>query len=454
MNQVETSNSLRGPKKTNYSDLQSTLGWILDPLSLLDSYASKYGEIISVDLGKLPPLVYLSHPEAVKQVFSSPPSCFSRVSKNTALRILLGENSLFLLDGESHQQHREILMPLFNADRLKDYGHLMNKVINKNINAWPLNKPVEIRQLLLQNSIEIILKCIFGITQDDRVERLNHSLQSVMNNLNSPLFILSSLFKPLQISLGGWSSWGKFERKMEDIDKHISNLILDRKVTLKVRECNDILGILLGGQNQEKQLLTDKEIRDELLTLFFTGTDTTVSALVWSLYWFSRSPNVQSRLLDELNSLSTLSPNNIVSLPYLTAFCKEVLRIYPPTPIATSRILKNSCEIMGHRFDRGTVLVPVIYLVHRREDLYPQSDQFRPERFLERKFSSAEYLPFGGGSRSCIGMTFALNQMKLVLAQIFRAFDVKLESSTSVRPVRRGITLAPPSKLKLVFRPH
>lgn len=454
MNQLETPNRLRGPKKPIYADLKSGLEWVLDPLSLLDSYASKYGDIIRVDRGQQPPLVYLGHPEALKQVFSSPPSCFTRISQNTALRMLLGENSLFLLDGDKHQRHREILMPLFNSDRVKAYCRLIYGIAQQNSNTWPLDRPVEIRPLLQKTSIEIILNCIFGIGQDERTEKLKLSLQSVTANLDSLLFILSSLFKPLQISLGRWSPWGKFEEEIEDIEKQISGLILERRDNLNMKECNDILGILLGGQNQGKQLLTDREIRDELLTLFFTGSDTTVSALVWSFYWFSRSPNVQYRLLEELDSFPMLSPSEIVSLPYLTAFCKEVLRIYPPTPIATSRILKSSYEVMGHRFDCGTILVPAIYLVHRREDIYPQPDQFRPERFLDRKYSFAEYLPFGGGSRSCIGMAFALNQMKLVLAQTFSSLNVELENDTFVRPVRRGITLAPHSGLKAVFRPR
>jgi unspecific monooxygenase len=150
------------------------------------------------------------------------------------------------------------------------------------------------------------------------------------------------------------------------------------------------------------------------------------------------------KLLIELDSLGDHPDlSTVTRLPYLSAVCAETLRIYPIAMLALPRIVKTPVQIMGYEFEPETVLAPCIYLTHQREELYPQAKQFKPERFLERQYSQYEYLPFGGGNRSCIGMAFALFEMKLVLANILSRFDCAIANNCSVQPVRRGLTLAP-----------
>lgn len=156
----------------------------------------------------------------------------------------------------------------------------------------------------------------------------------------------------------------------------------------------------------------------ELLTLLFAGHETTASALTWALYWIHHLPEVHSRLLQELDTVGDDADISAVArLPYLTAICGETLRIYPVAMLTFGRVVKSPLQIMGYQFDTGTMLAPCVYLTHQREDIYPEPKRFKPERFLERQFSPYEYLPFGGGNRRCIGMAFALFEMKLVLAQ-------------------------------------
>jgi cytochrome P450 len=192
-------------------------------------------------------------------------------------------------------------------------------------------------------------------------------------------------------------------------------------------------------------------LRDELMTLLVAGHETTASALTWAFYWIDHQRAVGDKLLNELETLGRDSdPTAIARLPYLSAVCSETLRIYPIAIVAFMRTVKAPLQIMEYEFEPGTVLLPCIYMAHHRQEVYPEPKLFKPERFLERQFSPYEYLPFGGGNRRCIGMAFALFEMKLVLATIVPQFELTLTTRRSVRPVRRGLTLAPPANLRMV----
>jgi cytochrome P450 len=201
---------------------------------------------------------------------------------------------------------------------------------------------------------------------------------------------------------------------------------------------------MMSARDENGQLMTDVELRDELMTLLFAGHETTASSLAWAFYWIHHLPEVREKLLKELESIgSDPDPTEIARLPYLTAICSESLRIYPIVLFSFARIVKSPIEIMGYKFEPGTVLTACVYLTHHREDIYPDSKSFKPERFLERQFSPYEFIPFGGGSRRCIGWALALLEMKLVLATVLSRYEMALTDNREVLPVRRGITLTP-----------
>ncbi|HEY9846759.1 MAG TPA: cytochrome P450, partial [Candidatus Caenarcaniphilales bacterium] len=249
---------------------------------------------------------------------------------------------------------------------------------------------------------------------------------------------------------GPLSPWGRFLRLKQQIDQLLIAEIQSRRKQADPNR-DDILSLLLAARDEAGEAMTDEELRDELLTLLFAGHETTASALAWALYWIDHLPEVQSKLLQELNTLPPDSdPSATARLPYLTAVCQETLRIYPIAINTFPRVTKSSIEIMGYQFEPGTILLPSIYLTHQREDIYPQPKQFKPERFLEKQFSAYEYLPFGGGNRRCIGLAFAQFEMKLVLATILSRYELKLASNRPVKPTRRGLTVAPPGNMRMV----
>ncbi|NET73234.1 MAG: cytochrome P450, partial [Sphaerospermopsis sp. SIO1G2] len=252
-----------------------------------------------------------------------------------------------------------------------------------------------------------------------------------------------TFFTILQVDLGIWSPWGQFLRTREEIYQLLYEEIQERKENPDSSR-NDILSLMMSARDENGEAMTDVELRDELMTLLFAGHETTASTLTWAFYWIHHLPNVREKLLRELNQLDENSdPNEIYLLPYLTAICQETLRIYPIAMITFPRMVKTPTTIMGHEFLPGTLLAPCIYLTHHRPDLYPEPNKFKAERFLENQYSQYEYLPFGGGNRRCIGMAFAMFEMKLVLATVMSQMDLKLLDHISVKPVRRGITLAP-----------
>lgn len=197
--------------------------------------------------------------------------------------------------------------------------------------------------------------------------------------------------------------------------------------------------------------MSDRELRDQIITLLLLGYDTTASATAWVFYLIHQFPHIRDQLVAELQTLGSDSdPTQAVQLPYLTAVCREALRLHPIALISQPRVVRESVTIRGDRFEPGTILVPCIHLAQMRSQTYPEPKKFRPERFLERRFSPYEYFPFGGGSRSCIGMALSLFEIKIILAIVLSRCQFSLADLGPVRPVRRGITIVPSDNFKLI----
>lgn len=260
------------------------------------------------------------------------------------------------------------------------------------------------------------------------------------------------MFGWLQKDLGAWSPWGQFVRQKRLINNILSNEINERKNNPELMG-EDILSLMLSVRDESGQPMEDKEIKDELMTMLFAGHETTASALAWAFYWIHYCPGVREKLIKELNSIEGNSdPNTIVKLPYLSAVVAETLRIYPVAIATFARQLKEPFEIMGYKFEAETIFSPCIYLTHHREDIYPEPKKFKPERFLEKQYSSYEYFPFGGGNRRCLGYAFALFEMKLVIATVLLQVELELLDKKPLKPSRRGVTFSPSGGVKMALK--
>ncbi|MBW4647981.1 MAG: cytochrome P450 [Kastovskya adunca ATA6-11-RM4] len=435
-----------GPKTPQ---LLRTLKLVARPLEYMDDYAQRYGDFFTVG-SQNSPVVYCSNPKAIQELFTADSERFEIGKGNRILRFLLGDKSLLLMDGPQHQRQRRLLMPPFHGDRLRTYNQLICDITAQVTAQWEVGKPFPIRLSMQEITLRVILQAVFGLHQGDRYEQLRQLLSSLLEAIGSPLSSALLFFPSLQKDWGSLSPWGRFLRQKQKIQQLIYDEIRDRREQGDFSG-TDILTLLMSARDQAGQPMTDQELHDELMTLLVAGHETTASALTWALYWTHHLPEVEEKLRCELGTLSDDADKGKISrLPYLTAVCQETLRIYPIAITTFPRILKSPLELMGHDFKAGTVLLPSIYLVHQREDIYPEPKRFQPERFLERQFSPYEYFPFGGSDRLCIGMALAQMEMKLVLATILSRFHLALVDQRPAKPVRRGLTVAPPSKMQMV----
>lgn len=426
------------------------LKFVTQPVKYVEDFAKIYGDSFTVLGSEDSRLVYFSQPEALEQIFTADASHFEVGRGNRGLRFLLGDRSLMLMDGEPHQRQRQLLAPPFHGDRMRAYGQDIQEITQQVSDKWQIGKPFNIRESMQEITLRVILRVVFGLDEGELFEELRLSLSSLLDFMTSPIMSTAFFFRFMQTDLGAWSPWGRILRQQQHIDKLIYTLIQQRRAESDHNR-QDILSLMMTACDQEGQGMSDQELHDELMTVLVAGHETTASALTWSFYWLDRLPAVREKLIQELSALGVNpEPSQMAKLPYLTAVCQETLRIYPIVMAGFIRVVKNPIEIMGYKLPENTIIIPSIYLAHHRESVYPQSQQFKPERFLERQFSPYEYLPFGGGNRRCIGLAFAQYEMKIVLATILSRFQLSLLNKRPVQPVRRGLTLAAPGGMKMV----
>ncbi|HIK07108.1 MAG TPA: cytochrome P450 [Trichormus sp. M33_DOE_039] len=429
--------------------------FITQPVEYLENFARVYGDNFTIwRHNKKNQMVYFSHPQALEQIFTADAKCFQTGGGGGILSLLLGDNSVILLDGDRHQRQRQLLTPPFHGERMRTYGQAIQDITQQVTNEWEIGKPFNIRASMQEITLRVILRVVFGVDEGEMFQQLRKLLTSVLDFMGSSFFSTALFFSFMQKDFGAWSPWGRVIRLIQQIDQLIYALIAQRRAELGENR-QDVLSLLISARYEDGQPMSDVELRDELMTMLVAGHETTASALTWAFYWLDQLPEVRAKLLQELATLGVNpEPSQIARLPYLTAVCQETLRIYPIVMAGFLRIAKSPIEIMGYHLPQGTLVIPSIYLAHHRESVYPQSQQFQPERFLERQFSPYEYLPFGGGNRRCIGLAFAQYEMKIALATILSQYQVSLTNKRYVRPVRRGLTLATPAGMRMIATPQ
>lgn len=432
--------------------LLQTMQWISRPLAFMDACAQRYGDIFTTRVvGNSNPWVFISNPQAIQEIFTADSKQFEAPGNlNGILRPLLGDQGVILLEGDRHRKRRQLLMPPFHGDRMRAYSQLILDITDREIGKWEIGKPFSIRSSMQEITLQVILQAVFGLHEGQRFQQLKQLLCSLLNVTASPISSSLLFFKFLQQDVGPWSPWGRFLRQRQQVDELLYQEIQERREQIDSSR-TDILSLLMSARDEQGQAMTDVELRDELMTLLVAGHETTATALAWAFYWIHKLPEVHDQLLQELDSLGDdPDPNTVARLPYLNAVCSETLRIYPVALITFPRTVKLARSLMGYDFEPGTILGGCIYLTHQREDLYPEPHLFQPQRFLERQFSPYEYLPFGGGSRRCIGMAFAQLEMKLVLARVLSHLQLAVAEPRPVQPVRRGVTLSPAGGVRMV----
>lgn len=441
---------LIGPRTPSFIQ---KIQWSTDPIGYMDVAAQKFPDIFEAKVtpvGKTQVLV--SNPQAIQQILTKDVKREYAAPDGKMMRPVFGNESLLFQDPKHHLRQRKLLMPPFHGERMTAYGQAICNLAQQVSEKLPSGKTFSARSIMEDISLEVILEVIFGLSEGERYQELKELLVYYSGIFQSKIFNLLILSPSLQKKLGFLSSWKIFLRKRQQIDQLLYAEIKDRR-TNPEPERTDILSMLLLARDEDGELMTDVEIRDQLITLLLTGHETTATAMSWALYWIHYHPHIKEKLLEEIDRLGdSPDPMDIFRLPYLTAVCNETLRIYPVVPISGPRMVKEPFELMGYRLQPGSAVHCCIYLTHHRQDLYPNPQQFKPERFLDRQFSPYEFIPFGGGSRRCLGAALAMFEMKLVLATVLSRYQLLLADNKPVKPIRHAITLVPAGGVSMILQ--
>ncbi len=425
--------------------LLQTAGYARDSYGYLIGMQRKYGDIFTVPTLN-GTLVITGDPAHVQQIFGAEADTFT-IFGGGSIEPVVGPNSVLLLHGAPHRRERKLLMPPFHGARMRAYGETIRGAALAAMNQWSRGQTFAMQGSTQWISLEVIVRAVFGVENPAHIEVLRAALiELVAATVPSLLF-----FPWLRRPWGGLSPFNRYDRALKRVEALIYGEIAARRAhTDEARE--DILSLLLAARDEAGEGMRQDELRDELLTLLFAGHETTGIALAWASYWLHRNPGVLERLRAEVDALGdSPDPEVIARLPYLDAVCNETLRLHPIVP-DVPRMLARPLELGGYQLGPPLGVDAATILVHRRESLYPEPDLFRPDRFLERRFSPFEFFPFGGGHRRCIGAAFATYELKIVLATFLRHAHLELAEPGEVKVARRNVVIGPATGVRMRLR--
>jgi cytochrome P450 len=400
---------------------------------LMDRCQARYGDMFTLRIANEGTWVITSDPDTIKQAFTGDPRLLHAGEANRILLPVLGPDSVLLLDDTPHLRQRKLMLPAFHGERMQRYGALMADVAAREIERWPLDEPYALRPRMQAMTLEIVLRAVFGVSEGPRMDELRQELRRLLDIVTSPLNGVALLtLGPERIA-----RMGRFQRELNRVNRPIYDEIADRRRAGDLAERDDIMSLLLQATHEDGSPMSDAELRDELVTLLVAGHETTANALAWAVERLCRHPERMHRLTEEVCAGEAA---------YLQATIQETLRLRPVISIVLRR-LAEPMELGGRLLPAGASIVPSIHLVHRRPDIYPEPDEFRPERFIEaeggRTPGTYTWIPFGGGIRRCLGAAFAQFEMEVVLRELVLRRTLAPSRPESERVYRRAITETP-----------
>jgi cytochrome P450 len=386
---------------------------------------ARYGDTFRIRIAREGTWVFVTRPEDVETVFKGDPEVLRAGEGNAVLGPLVGDNSLLLLDGKHHLSERKLMLPPFHGGRMERYAATMRAVAEEEVARWPVGRSFPVWPAMQSVTLEVIMRTVFGVEDAARLERLRAALRGLLDwtGDRNRLLLLAV------IGLERTERVPSFRDAVEEVDRCIMDEVAQRRSDPELEEREDVLSLLLQARYEDGRPMSDRDLRDELVTLLVAGHETTATALAWTFERLVHHPDVLARVREGDEE-------------YLDAVIKETLRLRPILPIVV-RKLAEPFEVAGHRLPAGVTVCPCIYLMHRRPDVYPEPLAFRPERFLDKPAGTYTWIPFGGGVRRCLGASFALFEMKQVLATILPQIELRTVPGAGERIVRRTITYVP-----------
>ena len=413
-----------------------TAGFLLAPVRFTDAARRRYGDVVWFRTYMDPGFAMVFEPTLVKQVMQAPPDRLRAGEANALLEPIVGRRSVLLLDGKEHLRHRRLMLPPFHGARLRTYETLIRRAADREMNGWPEGTEFELLPSMQSLTLDVIMGAVFGVGEGDRREELKRrvraTLQPISTNRRALRFVL----------LRGRDTevMQEFAASREALDRMLFEEIATRREAPDLEERDDVLSLLLLARDEEGEPLSDGEVRDELLTMLVAGHETTATGLAWAFDLILHTPHVRDRILADLADIA-----------YLDAVIKETLRLRPVIPGIGRVVRGGPFALNGYEVPEGREINPSIAVIHRRPDRYPDPRAFRPERFLgDDAPDTYTWIPFGGGTRRCIGANFAQLEMRVVLARVFERTTLRPADPKPERLVRRAITQVPKNGVRVV----
>jgi cytochrome P450 len=409
--------------------LLQTIGWWSRPTAYLERCRARYGRRFTIRLLGQSPFVVLSDPQEIKELFLAPPDVLHPGEGAEILEPVVGPHSVILLDENPHLEQRKLLLGAFHGESMQRLSGLMSELAEREVASWARDETIALHPRLQELTLEIILRAVFGLERGAQLETLRELLTEILSFGESPV----SLLPGAQRLLRGRGPFARLQRAQARADELIFGLIDERRRQDAGGE--DVLALLLEARHEDGSPMSQAEMRDELMTALVAGHETTASQLAWAFERLARESATQARLRDELQTSSDEA--------FLTATIQEIMRLRPVLTNAEPRVVKQPIEIGGVRYGPGVVLFASAYLLHRDPAIYPDPRAFRPERFIDRPPGTYTWIPFGGGRRRCLGASFALLEMKIVLRAVLERCELRPAGDRVEAVRRRGITISP-----------
>jgi cytochrome P450 family 135 len=412
--------------------------WLKQPTWFLGYCSRNYGDVFTMRLPLSTDLVHVTSPELVKAVFGGSNAVLRAGEANaTILEPMVGPHSVLVLDGPEHSRQRKLIGPAFHGDRMRAWQTAIRDITRAEIAGWPLGKPFALRPRMQRITLEVIMRAVFGVDSSARHDELRRHIVKITSLGRNPFLLFITRDRPL----GPYAPWARFVRARDALRVVLGEQIRERRGAPDLAQRSDALSSLLLARDDEGRAMTDDEVRDELVTLLFAGHETTATSLAWAFDLLLHHPGALGRLSTELEGGNS---------EYLDAVIKETLRLRPVVALV-DRLVRETTWIGQHAIQAGAIVCPNIYLAQRREDLYDDPAAFRPERFTGQAPSRVGWFPFGGGIRRCLGASFAIFEMRIVIPEVLRAVSLRPASRRPARIRREAVTFVPHNGARAVM---
>ena len=427
-----------GPRLPRWAQ---TAGFVFVPVRFIEACRRRYGDVVHFSTLFDSRFVMVFDPEIVKQVFRGPPEQLRAGEANALLGPVVGDRSVLLLDGAEHLRQRRLLLPPFHGERMRAYEAVMRQAADRAIDAWPVGETFALLPSMQALTLDVIASTVFGVEEGPRQEELKRRIRAMIDPVSNRWGVLLLALSGGRLGSGAGE---RFEERRRAVDELIYEEIGRRREVPDLEEREDVLSMLLLARDDDGEAMTDQELRDELVTLLVAGHETTATGLAWAFELLLRNPGPLERLHAELAEGED---------EYLNAVIKETLRARPVIAGVGRKVRERPFELAGYVLPPGTEINPSIAGIHRRPDRYSEPRAFRPERFLGSDVPDGyTWLPFGGGTRRCLGASFATFEMAVVIRQVLARTTLAPVGPRPEKGVRRGITFVPEHGARVVQR--